>query len=272
MAGRWNQLTDSTKGASSPERLQTDESLRIERQKTDQALADRQTTVEEDADMVVHRARQNADAVLDLARENADAVLSAAQDKADERLNRAVTEARVAEDEALRDERACADESLRLERDGAGGAALSRLLPLEREKTDRFLLTERARSDVAVSNRDDFLGIVTHDLRDLLGGIVTSSTLLSQRAARKEEGQQTVVETRRIERYAARMNRLIGDLLDVASIDAGKFAVNPAQGDWTGLIAEATNTFKADRKSTRLNSSHSQISYAVFCLKKKKKN
>src|SRR5688572_31593658 len=28
---------------------------------------------------------------------------------------------------------------------------------------------------------------------------------------------------------------------------------------------------QADRKSTRLNSSHSQISYAVFCLKKKKK-
>src|SRR5688572_31792909 len=30
-------------------------------------------------------------------------------------------------------------------------------------------------------------------------------------------------------------------------------------------------THRADRKSTRLNSSHSQISYAVFCLKKKKK-
>src|SRR2546427_4495932 len=29
--------------------------------------------------------------------------------------------------------------------------------------------------------------------------------------------------------------------------------------------------FRSDRKSTRLNSSHSQISYAVFCLKKKKK-
>src|SRR5205085_10105507 len=29
-------------------------------------------------------------------------------------------------------------------------------------------------------------------------------------------------------------------------------------------------TFQGDRKSTRLNSSHSQISYAVFCLKKKK--
>src|SRR2546430_13182937 len=31
-----------------------------------------------------------------------------------------------------------------------------------------------------------------------------------------------------------------------------------------------TDRFR-DRKSTRLNSSHSQISYAVFCLKKKKK-
>src|SRR5688572_32708193 len=30
-------------------------------------------------------------------------------------------------------------------------------------------------------------------------------------------------------------------------------------------------TREVDRKSTRLNSSHSQISYAVFCLKKKKK-
>src|SRR2546430_13244225 len=34
--------------------------------------------------------------------------------------------------------------------------------------------------------------------------------------------------------------------------------------DLTALLIERT-----DRKSTRLNSSHSQISYAVFCLKKK---
>src|SRR2546430_3878423 len=32
-----------------------------------------------------------------------------------------------------------------------------------------------------------------------------------------------------------------------------------------------TSCASADRKSTRLNSSHSQISYAVFCLKKKKR-
>src|SRR2546430_12153487 len=32
------------------------------------------------------------------------------------------------------------------------------------------------------------------------------------------------------------------------------------------------DVLRRDRKSTRLNSSHSQISYAVFCLKKKKKS
>jgi signal transduction histidine kinase len=234
---------DSVQGRWEPERQHTDESLRKERQKTDQALADRQTTVEEDADMVVHRARQNADAVLNVARDNADAVLNAAHDKADERLNRAVIEARALEDEALRDERAYADESLRLERNA--GAALRGLLPLERAKTDRYLLTERARSDVALSNRDDFLGIVTHDLRDLLGGIVTSSALLAKRAAENDEGQLTLVETKRIERYAARMNRLIADLLDVASIDAGKLAVEPVSSDWTALITEAADTFRA---------------------------
>src|SRR2546430_4797391 len=36
------------------------------------------------------------------------------------------------------------------------------------------------------------------------------------------------------------------------------------------LRRPATASVPADRKSTRLNSSHSQISYAVFCLKKKK--
>src|SRR2546430_10013490 len=38
------------------------------------------------------------------------------------------------------------------------------------------------------------------------------------------------------------------------------------------LITVLCSCLKTDRKSTRLNSSHSQISYAVFCLKKKKQN
>src|SRR2546430_11030656 len=39
-----------------------------------------------------------------------------------------------------------------------------------------------------------------------------------------------------------------------------------------GAKAVVQGQIDPDRKSTRLNSSHSQISYAVFCLKKKKEN
>src|SRR2546430_6075997 len=42
----------------------------------------------------------------------------------------------------------------------------------------------------------------------------------------------------------------------------------PADGH--RALARAPGCHAQDRKSTRLNSSHSQISYAVFCLKKKK--
>src|SRR2546430_8293956 len=38
-----------------------------------------------------------------------------------------------------------------------------------------------------------------------------------------------------------------------------------------GRVVAGVRVLGGDRKSTRLNSSHSQISYAVFCLKKKKK-
>src|SRR2546430_11386269 len=46
-----------------------------------------------------------------------------------------------------------------------------------------------------------------------------------------------------------------------------RFTALPAQGE---LFFQDFHQPRVDRKSTRLNSSHSQISYAVFCLKKKK--
>src|SRR5207253_10602474 len=45
---------------------------------------------------------------------------------------------------------------------------------------------------------------------------------------------------------------------------------SPRPTEWAWIQPEAGET-QADRKSTRLNSSHVAISYAVFCLKKKKK-
>src|SRR3712207_9016054 len=40
----------------------------------------------------------------------------------------------------------------------------------------------------------------------------------------------------------------------------------------TPLVAVILRAVRQDRKSTRLNSSHAHISYAVFCLQKKKKS
>src|SRR3712207_8621531 len=50
--------------------------------------------------------------------------------------------------------------------------------------------------------------------------------------------------------------------------------VSASSTSLSDFMARSTTAGRAsvDRKSTRLNSSHANISYAVFCLKKKKKN
>src|SRR2546430_7131979 len=59
--------------------------------------------------------------------------------------------------------------------------------------------------------------------------------------------------------------------LRVSSVGAGAATRCTRYEGGAGLRAPPSYRVHLDRKSTRLNSSHSQISYAVFCLKKKKK-
>src|SRR3712207_8577120 len=65
---------------------------------------------------------------------------------------------------------------------------------------------------------------------------------------------------------------LLSSLVTAAAFDRVVDAVADAQPDSPRSDAEATVqvNLAQDRKSTRLNSSHANISYAVFCLKKKK--
>src|SRR5688572_31590662 len=64
----------------------------------------------------------------------------------------------------------------------------------------------------------------------------------------------------------------VGDPQHVRDERAGGAAAAGAHEDPARLRgAHDVADDQEDRKSTRLNSSHSQISYAVFCLKKKKK-
>src|SRR2546427_3045215 len=67
------------------------------------------------------------------------------------------------------------------------------------------------------------------------------------------------------------MRRLSYAALVAAAAVVGLSRLEPALlPDASPFAASADTPNAADRKSTRLNSSHSQISYAVFCLKKKK--
>lgn len=231
----------SKKSKASPERGNTDEGLRRERDNTDRALSKYHKDAEKDADQVLRRARDTADEVLSAARDEADDKLSPASPSASSQSG--VKGERVRADKAVDKERSDADALLAREREKSAHA-LMRLLPLERESTDRHLLTERERSDESLSNRDDFLGIVSHDLRDLIGSIVMSTSLLAAKASNNDEGRHTLLHTDRIHRYAARTNKLIGDLLDVASIEAGKLAVVPARAEAAKLISEALDTFQ----------------------------
>ena len=243
---QWGRLADLPRmldrNSGAPERAQTDEGLRKERSSTDQALADRQEAVYGQADLVIHRARETADAVVTAAREIADEGQDTATTPAGQRA--ATTEQRQLDDKVLQGERATADEVLRLERAEAA-RVLATLLPLEREATNRYLLTERARSDGALARRDGLLGIVAHDLRDLLGGMVLSAEVIASVSAGAVSADRVLEETSRLRRYVARMNRLVGDLVDTASIDAGKLSITPTPGDVALLLTETAETFRA---------------------------
>ncbi len=231
-----------------PIRDQTDESLASERANADRALQEKVAANERRADQVLANAREDADQVLSEARESADSKLSDPESSA--KTQAVLEEERKREDEAVRRERAVADQVLMRER----AVTLARLFPLERDQTDLYLLTERARSDEALDNRDDFLGMVTHDLRDLLNGIAMSAVAIGDEAT-GEAGKPTLVGVQRIQRAAGRMNRLIGDLIDIAAIDAGKLAIVPSPTDAAEVVAEAVDTWgpPTAAKSIRLD-------------------
>jgi signal transduction histidine kinase len=180
----------------------------------------------------------------------ADAVLGAARDKADQLLDGGdaaatiVVEAeRDVEDAILLADREAADHALQVER-AETARILARLVPGEREQTDEHLRAERVSADGALANRDDFLGVVAHDLRDLLSGILMSAAVISKTVGDDEQAGRVGAEIARIQRHAARANRLVCDLVDVASIDAGHLAIVPVPGNIAVLLTEVADEFR----------------------------
>ncbi len=240
------------------DRESTDQSLQTERKSTDEVMAERLLGSEIDADLLIARARGEADSVLETARERADLTVDAP--------TRTVVEQRRVADGIIEDERALADEQTRSER-REQARLLASLMPFERRRTDRDLLTERARSDARLAHRDDFLAMVSHDLRSLLCGILLEISSLAEEATDSPEGERTRATALSLQQYTARMNRLIGDLVDVVSIDAGKFAMLPKMEDARDLLSEALGMFEpsAAEKGVILELVHEKAALMVSC-------
>lgn len=223
------------------ERAATDLSLGEEREKVDEELAKRRSDLEETADDVLADARDRADSVLQRERTKADAKNPSELDSIE---HVAVQAERSREDAAVRNERTEADSHLSLERD-ARRRALAALLALERDQTDDNLLLERHRADTAIGSRDDFLGMVSHDLRNMLGGMAMAAVSLMNIPGEPEVVRVIARNAQRIQQYTARMDRLVGDLLDVVSIEAGGFALSAELHDACELSRETADAFAA---------------------------
>jgi len=237
-----------------PERLETDESLRIERARTDEELVVQLQGIETAATGTIDRAREGAAEALAAARVEVDQKLTS---PARPVPARAVVRARAREDEALAQEQASVDDKAHRERQ-VRLETLLRILPLEREKTDHYLLTERARADETLAHRDDFLSIVSHDLRNLLNTVAMGAQIIEEDASTNQEDHPTAQMARRIRGVVARMSRLVGDLVDVSSLEAGKLGVELAPGDATALVTEAVDAFRptASAKGVSLEQEH----------------
>ncbi len=230
-----------------PQRDQTDESLRAERNQADAGLAKKREALEEEADEVVRLARERADEVVQVARDDADRA-HGRQSTANEV---SAEKERARADGVLERERTTADAALERER-AERRRYLADFLAVERQATDEDLIGERAHADTAIAARDEFLAIVSHDLRALLGGLQLNAELLVADAPEGEGGEKMRKHAFTSQRLVTRMNRLVNDLLDLASIEAGKLALFPEPVEVARILRDTLDAFEPIAAAKRI--------------------
>jgi len=92
---------------------------------------------------------------------------------------------------------------------------------------------DRSLAEAATRTKDEFVAMVSHELRNPLNAIIGWARLLRSRAL-PEGTREHALEV--IERNANAEIRLVGDLLDISRMSTGKIQLNPAQIDLGGLL------------------------------------
>lgn len=112
-------------------------------------------------------------------------------------------------------------------------------------------LYEQARQAVAL--REQTLAIVSHDLRSPLTTIVMAASILGDDELIRANPRAKLLAIDKIGAAAERMERMIGDLLDFASIEAGSLSMMARLHEVNGIIEETTASFEALAKQRTVN-------------------
>jgi signal transduction histidine kinase len=132
------------------------------------------------------------------------------------------------------------------------GSTTARLRAAERamrERADDEHEMRKAAEQLAHA-REEVLGVVAHDLRNPLSAILGAASLL-------EDPRQDVRETREtlglIHRAVDRMNRLIGDLLDITRLEAGRLILEQEPVAVVDLLSQTHESWEATAASRELS-------------------
>jgi PAS domain S-box-containing protein len=94
----------------------------------------------------------------------------------------------------------------------------------------------------AVRAREEILGVVSHDLRNPLNTIQLAVGMLHEASNERRSDHVQWLES--VNRSVAEMDLMIEDLLDISSIDAGRFSISPAAHDAASILRDVSETFE----------------------------
>jgi signal transduction histidine kinase len=130
-------------------------------------------------------------------------------------------------------------------------------LELERSRLLRSEQEARATAEAAVRARDEVLRVVSHDLGNSLSAVGIQALLLERTPPEQRDDAAVRKRTSAIRHLVAGMQRLRQDLLDVASIEAGRLSMEPMPIEVDSVIEEALEVHRslAEEKSIEMSAS-----------------